>query len=79
MRQTLVTGRAMTFEPSGIPCSSCGTEIDLADGPVRMVGRPTAYPFCVSCWFDILAYLGGPAGVRAKKRDGKLYLWVEEA
>ena len=68
------------IEPSGIFCSSCTEEIDLFDGPIRMVGEPKAFPFCWKCLRELYSadFLSVPDIVAEKKEDGRLYITMKE-
>jgi len=69
----------MTIKPSGITCSPCGKEIDLEDGPIRMVGSPKSFPFCWEC-FQVLyrsGYMEQCDIFAEEGKDGRLYIKMD--
>lgn len=67
------------IQPSGIFCAACQKEIDLFDGPVRKIGKPSQFPFCWECWQNF--YRSGyiPQDEIVAKDVGKeLHIWMEE-
>jgi len=67
------------IKPSGVDCVSCKTEIDLHDGPVRMVGQPKRFPFCWECFHELYGVIPNRGHIIAKETlDGsELHIWLE--
>jgi len=80
MKKTGKSGSVKVIQkPSGILCSSCGEEIDLFDGPVRMIGKPQQFPFCWKCWRQLYQMIPAKKEIKVLEVSEKeMHIWLEE-